>query len=1098
MALAVTLGALVSAPIQAAVADVDLVACPWMDTSKTADQRADLVLAASTLGQKYRWLNEQSANTPSKNVWVRQGVTTTYESPLACTPTVVYTNGPVGAEGKTGAVGWPSPLSYAATWNLDLQYDKSVAHAQETYELKGSAILGPGMASGRTPLSGRTSEYLGEDPLLGGLMGAASVKGIESDPANYPMLANIKHYFGNEQETDRTLSSSNMSERALQEVYALPFEIASEEGDAESAMCSYNQVNGIWACEDPLMNTHLRAQGNFDGYVMSDFGAVHSTSAALKAGLDQELNAPIYYTPVKLDAAIAANDISVADVNQAAFRVVRSYIRAGLFDKALPATASTDTHTAARDALALKSVEQSAVLLKNQGSVLPITADSGDTIAVIGQVASKTATSGVSANTTCSYGGAFGGGTPSPNMRCNNIVDPLTAFTAEAAQHGQTVVYNNGADPAAAATLAASADVAIVFGYYLSGEFKDIADLNFDGNGDALVSAVAAVNPKTVVVSETGSAVVMPWLNDVEGVVQAWYAGEQVGSGLAALLWGDTNFSGKLPMTFPKSLADTPTAGSLAQYPGVFADGTTTRPDATAIRQVDYSEDLEVGYKWYDEQNIDPLFEFGYGLSYTDFDYSDLTVSTSKGANGNLVTTASFTIENTGDTAGAEIPQVYLTLPASADDPGKRLVGFDRVELAPGASTRVSVDIDSAASNHPYAIWNTASHAWKNVDGKYTVSVGSSSRELPLTAKRSLEFAAVAPTVAVALSPVVPNGANGWYTSDVTITPTATDDVDSTPLIEVNIDGAGWFTAPSAITVSVDGAHSIQVRATDDSGNVSSVSTVSLTLDKTSPQVIASSDGAARTISLQASDAASGVSKIEYAPVGSSTWTTYTSSIAAGRSAQSIQYRAIDTAGNTSATAIFAYTPSVSVPSVSLTATPSKLVFGKSVTLAAKVPTDAIGTVEFFDGTTSLGSVAVSAGTASQQISPTAGTHAYSARFSGDPVYSTASSLSTSVTVTKASPASVKVTTTSVKATKPTVKATVGKLDNGAYPVGKVVLYVNGKKAETDKLTSGDKGKVSFSLSKKSKKFTVKVTFLPTDSTNVRSASSKTSTVKIK
>jgi beta-glucosidase len=1038
-------------------------------------------------------------------VWTRGAITTTYQPALACTPKVVYTNGPIGAEGKTGVTGWPSPLSYAATWNLDLSYEKGKAHAQETYETGGSVILGPGLASGRTPLSGRTSEYLGEDSLLGGLTAAETVKGIEADPANTPVFANIKHYTGNEQELDRTLSSSNIDERTFQEVYGLPFEIASEESDPESAMCAYNQINGVWACDDPIMNTHLRAQGEFDGYVMSDFGAVHSTATALKAGMDQELNVPIYYTPTLLNQALEANQITVADIDQAAFRVVRSYIRAGLFDKPLPTTASTNTRTPARTALAKETVEQSAVLLKNQRSVLPITEASGDTIAVIGQVASNTPTGGVSAKTACSYGGSFRpGGAYSSRMVCDGLVDPLTAFTARAAEAGQTVVYADGSDTAAAATLAASADVAIVFGYYTSGEFNDIPDLNFDGNGDALVSAVAAANPKTVVVSETGSAVVMPWLNDVEGVVQAWYAGDQVGPGLASLLWGDTNFSGKLPMTFPKSLADTPTS-TPAQYPGLLAGGVVTRPTgSTEIRQVTYSEGREVGYKWYDEEKIDPLFEFGFGLSYTDFDYSDLDIWTQKDAAGALTTTASFTVENTGDVAGAEVPQVYLTLPASADDPGKRLVGFDRVQLAAGASTRVSVEIDSDASNHPYSIWDVASHDWKNIDGSYTVAVGSSSRDIELSAKRSLKFAAGAPVAALAVSPATPNGTAGWYTSDVTVTPTATDDVDASPLVEVNIDDAGWFTAPATLTVSTDGTHTIKARATDDSGNVSAVVTTTVKLDKTKPQAAASSDGVARTITLQASDATSGIARIEYGPAPTTgteptSWTTYTAPIAAGRTVQSIVYRAIDNANNASAIARFDYSPTVSVPAVGLTANPSKLAYGKKVTLTAAVPSDAVGLVEFFDGTTSVGTVAVSGGKASVSVSPTAGTHSYTARFTGDPVYSAATSLATSVTVTKATTKAT-VTTKSIKASsKPKIKATVAKLPSGNYATGTVALYVNGKKVDSEKLTKSDKGKVTFSLkAKRSKSFTVKVKFTPSDSKNVASATSKNTKITVK
>ena len=908
-----------------------------------------------------------------------------------------------------------------------------------------------------------------------------------------PVFATVKHYVGNEQEIDRASSNSIIDERSLYQVYGLQYAVA-QEVNPESVECAFNQVNGIWACENPIMNTNLRDDSKFDGYIMSDFGSVHSTAAALKAGLDQELNAPIWMTPVRLQAALDANEITVADIDKAAFRVIRSFIRNGNFDVLLPATAATDTATPAREAVALEAVQKSAVLLKNQSSVLPIDPTKVHNIALIGQTVSTTPTTqtpAVSARTVCAYG---------TRVRCTKIEDALTAFTAKAAANGQTITYVNGDDVAAATTAAQNADMAIVFGYYTGGENADMADLNFDRNGDALVAAVAAANPKTVVVSETGSAVVMPWINDVAGVVQAWYPGDQVGPGLASLFWGDTNFSGKLPMTFPKSLRDVP-AQTKAQYPGVFADGSTVRPTgSTEIRQVSYSEGLQVGYKWYDEQDIDPLFEFGYGLSYSDFDYSDLTVTPSRGADGQLVSNVSFTVTNTSSRTGAEIPQVYLTLPDAADEPGKRLVGFDRITLAAGESTLVSLDVDAATADHPYGIWDVDADEWKDLDGKYTFQVGTSSRDLPLSETRTLEFASTAPVASAAVSPAAATGANGWYTSDVTVTASATDDVDTAPAVEVNVDGSGWLPATGAVTLSTDGTHTVQVRATDDSNNVSDVVTTTVKIDKTAPQAVASSDTTARTVTLQASDATSGVARIEYSTAAApTTWTTYTSPIPVGRTAQSIVYRAIDTAGNVGASATFAYSPSVSVPAVGLAATAAKTVFGKTVTLTASVPADAVGSVEFFDGTKSLGSVAVAAGSASKVVSPTAGSHGYTAQFSGDPVYAKAGSLSTTVTVSKAKASSVKVSTTSVKRSgKQTVKATIGKLDNGDQPVGTAVLYVNGKKADSDKVTAKDKGKTSLVLTKKrSATFSVKVTFVPTDSDNIASTSSKSVKVKV-
>ncbi|TYL53983.1 beta-glucosidase [Agromyces mariniharenae] len=706
----------------------DCSAYPWMDTSKSADQRAHALLDASTQHQMYRWLVEQPANDPQRTTWTGGVV---YPVQVPCTPAVIYANGPDGVYTKAGTTAWPGPIAVASTWNLALGEEKAVAHASESFDSRSAVVLGPGIASGRTPLSGRGSEYFGEDPLLSGLMAAANVKGLEHGNPDKPVVANLKHYVANEQEVDRQTSSSNMDERTLRQVYDLPYEIAITESDPGSVMCSYNQVNGVYACENPILTTSLGEQAGFDGYVMSDFGSVHSTAASLDAGLDQELNRPIWYTPVRLDAALAAGEITQAQIEQAAFDVVHTYIEKGLFDHLVPATAIPNVSTPAHKALAREIAEQSTVLLKNDG-VLPLGEDA-PTVAVIGQTASATPTAGVSAKTGCAWYLVFARSTA---LNCDAISDPLTGITQRVQQAGGQVLYANGADTAQAAAVAAQADVAIVFGHYTMGETTDLADLHLDANGDALIAAVAAASDRTVAVLNAGSAVEMPWLGDVDAVLHAWHSGEQFGPALAALLWGDVNPSAKLPMTFPKSVADTPTAGSTAQYPGVFSDGSTTRPaGSNEIRQVSYAEGLEVGYKWYDEQDIDPLFEFGYGLSYTSFEYSDLKVQVDRErrTNERAVATVSFTVTNTGDRDGTEIPQVYLTLPDAAGEPGKRLVSFDRVELAAGESTRVELVVDSAASNQPFSIWDVDADQWVSPKGRYEISVGSSSRDIRLS-----------------------------------------------------------------------------------------------------------------------------------------------------------------------------------------------------------------------------------------------------------------------------------------------------------------------------------------------------------------------------
>jgi beta-glucosidase len=674
--------------------------CPWMNSRLGPDQRARLLLNASTLDQKLRWLDEQAANSPTQTTF--SGVT--YPVQVACTPTVVYSDGPDFVRGAAGVTVFPAQIALAASWSTKLAYAKGTAQGDEAFSAGRNVLLAPGISSSRTPLSGRLPEYLSEDPLLSGRLAAADIRGIQRGTPGRPVMAMVKHYLANEQELDRQTSSSNVDGRTLREVYDRPFQIALAEGDPGAVMCSYNQINGVYACENPILNNLLKGDGGFDGYVASDFGAVHSTGPSLTAGLDQELNRPIFLTPANINAAIDAGQVSRAQIDQAAFRVVRAYLKGGLFDHPLPATPSPTPATDAHRAVAQAEAEQGAVLLKNAGDILPLGAASS--VAVIGPTASNTPTDGISAGTVCTTPFRF-----TPNV-CPNPVAPLDAITARA---GGSVTFDNGSDLTSAVNAARSASVAVVFAYERQGEFADRPNLSLEGNGDALIAAVAAANPNTVVVLETGSAVDMPWLADVKAVVAAWYPGQQQGTALARLLYGDANFTGKLPMTFPRSLADTPTP-SAAQYPGVVSAN---------IRQVPYSEGLKVGYKWYDSQNIEPLFPFGYGLSYTSFAYSGLQVS------GRLH--VRFTVRNTGSRTGTETPQLYLTLPASTGEPGKRLVGFDQVTLRPGQATTVEFTADPGSAQHPLSYWNTATHAWTIDPGPYGVQVGRSSRDLPLS-----------------------------------------------------------------------------------------------------------------------------------------------------------------------------------------------------------------------------------------------------------------------------------------------------------------------------------------------------------------------------
>jgi beta-glucosidase len=481
--------------------------------------------------------------------------------------------------------------------------------------------------------------------------------------------------------------------RTLQEVYLPAFRDAVRDGAASSVMCAYSSVNGTYACQHPyLLTTALRDQFGFGGFVTSDWGATHATASAT-AGLDQDMPGGDAYYGSALSAAVASGTVSRATLDRMAGRILTEMFAFGLFDAprggspAQPATSAAHV-TAARDLAA-----EGTVLLRNTG-VLPFGAPAS--IAVIGADAGS---------------GALTEGGGSAGVNSSGTVTPLAGITARAGS-GSTVRYDDGSSTSSAAALAGSSTVAVVFAGKSEGEGGDLSNIDLSTSDNNLIAAVAAANPRTVVVLNTGSAVTMPWLSQVAGVLEAWYPGQEDGDAIAGVLFGDTNPSGHLPVTFPTSLAQVP-AHTTAQWPG--SNGT-----------VQYSEGLQVGYRWYAAQHLTPLFPFGHGLSYTSFAFSGLHVDPLPRGGA---ATVSATVTNTGSRQGADVVQLYLTDPASAGEPAPRLAGFARVDLAPGASQTVRLPLTQDDLAH----WDTTTSAFTASTGDYGVAVGDSAGHLPLT-----------------------------------------------------------------------------------------------------------------------------------------------------------------------------------------------------------------------------------------------------------------------------------------------------------------------------------------------------------------------------
>ena len=709
---------------------------PWMNTSLSPDERASMVVKVMTLDEKISMLHGTGM----------EGL-----SPLS--PLIIHSNGGAGyvpaitrlgipaiqmsdaaygvrVSGENGrySTALPSDIAGAATWDMEGAFEYGALIGRELRAQGYNMSLGGGCNLTREPRNGRTFEYMGEDPILAGKMVGSVIKGLQAQH----VLGDIKHYALNDQESGRNAVNVNIDKRAARESDLLAFEIGIQESDPAGVMCSYNRLNGDYACENKYLLTDvLKKDWNFKGFVLADWGAAHSAAKASAAGLDHEEPGWIFYSD-ELKKDVESGKVPKTELDDHVHRILRSMFATGVIDDP-PQKSVVDVVRGFEVAQTIE--EQAIVLLKNDGAQLPLDASKVHTIAVIGPHAD--------------VGMISGGGSAQVDPPGGNAIlppgkgqtrwlepvwfptSPLKSIRVKAA--GANVQFDSGSDPDKAAALAKSADVAIVFAYQWESEDMDLPSLSLPENQDDLIAKVAAANPHTVVVVESGGAVTMPWAGQVSAILEAWFAGSRGSDAVENVLFGEVNPSAKLPITFPRTEADLP-------HPTIVKPPKESKPDeskppawkqiAAGLKpfQVTYDEGVKVGYKWYDAENKPVLFPFGYGLSYTTYSYSNLKVTPGKNPR------ISFTVTDTGQRAGAEIAEVYASLPAAASEPPKRLVGWSKVKLNAGESKEVTVEVDQKY----LSIFNVEQNGWQLIPGEYGFMVGGSSQDLPLKASVSL------------------------------------------------------------------------------------------------------------------------------------------------------------------------------------------------------------------------------------------------------------------------------------------------------------------------------------------------------------------------
>ncbi|QNI35619.1 beta-glucosidase [Edaphobacter albus] len=702
---------------------------PWMNKNLSPDERAELVLKQMTLEEKINLLHGTGmAHVPNWQTPLTYlsngGAGMTLGVPRLGIPNIYMSDAAYGvrSSGENGrySTALPSPVGAASSWSTEAACEYGGLIGRELRAQGYNMTLGGGVNLTREPRNGRTFEYMGEDPLLAGTLVGHRIKCEQAEH----VIGDIKHYALNDQETGRNIVDVHMSKRAMQESDLLAFQIGIRIGNPGAVMCSYNRIDGDYACENKYLLTDvLKEEWNYKGFVVSDWGGTHSTQKASAAGLDNEQPMDQYFGP-QLKEAVESGRVPMTEIDDHAHRILRSEFLSGIVDDPIQKSV-VDVERGFE--ISQRIEEQSIVLLKNEKNILPLDQTGVHNVAIIGAHADVGMISGGGSAQVDPPGG---NAIMPPGQGATHWQDhiwfptsPLKALKEKLP--GANFTFNTGDNATSAADLARKSDIAIVFASQWTSEGMDLPNLSLPNHQDGLIEQVAAANPRTIVVLETGTAVTMPWLNKVAAVVEAWYAGSRGHIALANVLTGTVNPSGKLAMTFPKSEQDLPRpviAPLSKEDEGSGSSAVNGTARSTSNYSVHYDEGVKVGYKWYEAEHKQPLFPFGFGLSYTSYSYSGLTTdSTQK--------TVSFTVKNTGKRTGAEIAQIYAVLPQQAGEPFKRLVGWQRVDLSPGESKTISVTVDPQM----LSIFDEQKNDWQLPPGRYRILAGPSSATTPLT-----------------------------------------------------------------------------------------------------------------------------------------------------------------------------------------------------------------------------------------------------------------------------------------------------------------------------------------------------------------------------